>query len=365
MRIAQVAPLHESVQPRAPGATQRIVSHLTEALVEMGHEVTLFASGDSITRANLVAVVPCGLRLDNAQPDPLVWHAIMMDMVREYSAHYDLIHFHTEASYLPLASQRRTPILATPHGRLDLPDLKPLFLRFGSQAMTSVSTSQRSPVPWVNWRKTVHPGLPLDLLEFNAQPQDYFAFDGSLLSDSSRERAVKIATACGVPLRIADTGCGEADKDCLRNARALLVPTDEIEPSGLAMIEALACGTPVIAWRHGCVPEIVDHGSTGFVVEDMEQAVAAAMNIGQIARSSCREAFERRFAASVMANDYLEVYQQLVDASQGAARPARNDTANSELQVVLDVGDTRLGADVVGFPARRTRDADRAHQRTS
>lgn len=325
MKIAQVAPLYESVQARAHGGTERVVSHLTEALVAMGHDVTLFASGDSITQANLVAVVPCGLRLDGAKPDPLVWHAIMMDMVREYASQYDVIHFHTDVMQLSLVSQCQTPSLSTPHGRLDLPDLKPLFLRFGAHAMTSVSTCQRSPVPWVNWRKTIHHGLPSDLYDFNAQAQNYFALDTSTSSAAAQACAVEIAQSCGVALRTTDSLDLESKHDLVRNATLLLTPVDAPDPSGLAMIEASACGTPVLAWRGGAAAEIVEDGTTGFVVDNMERAVAAAKNASQLWRNRCREVFERRFSAPVMAAGYVDVYQQLVHERVGSRRPARND----------------------------------------
>jgi glycosyltransferase involved in cell wall biosynthesis len=341
VKIAQVAPLYESVPPRAYGGTERVVSYLTEALVEMGHDVTLFASGDSVTSATLVPVVPAGLRLDSRKPDPLVWHTIMMDMVLKAAATFDIIHFHTDVLQLALVGQCETPCLSTPHGRLDLPDLKPLFKRFGNHPMVSISNSQRSPVPWANWRATVHHGLPLGLYSLHAQPQDYFAFVGRISPEKRADRAIEIAKACGRPLRIAakvDAGdrdyfestiepllndplitfvgeIGEhAKDDFIGNARALLMPIDWPEPFGLVMIEAMACGTPVIAYGQGSVPEIIDDGVTGFVVENQEQAIAAAKDIDRIDRGRCRQVFEQRFSARVMARHYLDVYRQLVNA---------------------------------------------------
>ena len=340
MKIAQVAPLYESVPPRGYGGTERVVSYLTEALVEMGHDVTLFATGDSYTMANLVAVVPTGLRLDEDQPDPLVWHTIMMDMVLKSAHEYDVIHFHTDVLQLALAGQCRTPCMSTPQGRLDLPDLKPLFRRFGKHPMTSISNSQRSPVPWANWRATVHHGLPLGLYSLNLQPQEYFAFVGRISPEKRCDRAIEIAKACGIPLRIAAkvdpadrayfestieplldddliTFVGEigedAKNDFIGNAKALLMPIDWPEPFGLVMIEAMACGTPVIAYAHGSVPEVIDEGITGFVVHNQNEAIAAAKNIVRIDRRRCREVFEQRFAAPVMARRYVEVYRELVD----------------------------------------------------
>jgi glycosyltransferase involved in cell wall biosynthesis len=340
VKIAQVAPLYESVPPRAYGGTERVVSYLTEALVEMGHDVTLFASGDSVTSARLVPVVPCGLRLDPGKPDGLIWHTIMMDMVLKAAAQFDIIHFHTDVVQLALVGQCETACLSTPHGRLDLADLKPLFRRFASHPMTSISNSQRAPLPWANWRATVHHGLPLGLYQLNSEPQDYFAFVGRISPEKRADRAIEIAKACGMPLRIAAKvdnldrayfestiepllddplvtfvgEIGEADKnDFIGNARALLMPIDWPEPFGLVMIEAMACGTPVIAYGHGSVPEIIDEGVTGHVVKDQQQAIEAATNIDKIDRKRCREVFERRFAARVMARRYLDVYRELVD----------------------------------------------------
>ena len=350
MKIAQVAPLYESVPPRAYGGTERVVSYLTEALVEMGHEVTLFASGDSVTCANMVSVVPRSLRLDPRKPDALVWHTIMMDRVLKAAHTFDIIHFHTDVLQLPLVGNCRTACVSTAHGRLDLPDLKPLFRCFPQHPMVSISNSQRAPLPWANWRATVHHGLPLGLYSLHEQPQDYFAFVGRISPEKRVDRAIEIAKACGIPLRIAakvdaadteyfestirpllddplvsfDGEIGDADKDnFIGNARALLMPIDWPEPFGLVMIEAMACGTPVIAYANGSVPEVLDDGVTGFIVENQEQATAAARNIGRIDRRRCRQVFEQRFAARVMARRYLEVYGELVTARRvGSSIPA-------------------------------------------
>jgi glycosyltransferase involved in cell wall biosynthesis len=341
LKIAQVAPLYESVPPRAYGGTERVVSYLTEALVEMGHNVTLFASGDSVTSARLVPVVPRGLRLDPSKPDPLVWHTIMMDMLLKAAPAFDIIHFHTDVLQLPLIGQCETPCVSTPHGRLDLPDLKPLFRRFGNHPLVSISNSQRTPIAWANWTATVHHGLPLGLYTFHPEPQDYFAFVGRISPEKRADRAIEIAKACGKPLRIAAkvdsadrdyfestiepllddplvTFAGEigeqAKNDFIGNSLALLMPIDWPEPFGLVMIEAMACGTPVIAYRNGSVPEIIDPGVTGFIVDNQEQAIAAAKDIGRIDRRRCRQVFEQRFSARVMARQYLDVYRQLVDS---------------------------------------------------
>lgn len=345
MKIAQVAPLYESVPPTAYGGTERVVSYLTEALVQMGHEVTLFASGDSVTSANLVAVVPRGLRLDPAKPDGLVWHTIMLDMVLKAAPSFDVIHFHSDVLHLPLVGRCPTPCLSTAHGRLDLPDLAPLFRRFPQQPMVSISASQRGPLPWLNWRATIHHGLPLGLYSFHPRPQDYFAFVGRISPEKRLDRAIEIAKACGTPLRVAAKvdpadrayfsstiepllndplvtyhgEIGDAGKDDLiGNARVLLMPIDWPEPFGLVMVEALACGTPVIAYRNGAVPEILEDGVTGFVVDNQRQAIEAARNIGRIDRERCRQTFERRFSARVMARAYVDVYRELIAAAVAA-----------------------------------------------
>lgn len=342
MRIAQVAPLFESVPPRAYGGTERVVSYLTEALVDLGHEVTLFASGDSHTRATLVPIVDRALRLHPGRPDWVVWHTLMLDRVLRLANQFDVIHFHIDTLQLPLAERcLDTPCLTTAHGRQDIPDLQPLFARFSNHPMVSISDSQRQPLSVANWQATVHHGLPVSLYRFHPQPQDYFAFIGRISPEKRVDRAIEIAIACETPLRIAakvDAAdrayfekeiepmldhplvtfigeIGDADKDdFIGNAKALLTPIDWPEPFGLVMIEAMACGTPVIAWRHGSVPEVLEDGVTGRIVASMQEAIAAARTIRSIDRRRCRETFERRFAAPVMAQRYLEVYRELAQA---------------------------------------------------
>jgi glycosyltransferase involved in cell wall biosynthesis len=294
--------------------------------------------------------VPRGLRLDPRKPDPLVWHTIMMDMVLKAADSFDVIHFHTDVLQLALVAHCPTPCVSTAHGRLDLPDLKPLFQRFPQHPMVSISASQRAPLAWLNWRATVHHGLPLGLYSLNSQPQDYFAFVGRISPEKRADRAIEIARACGTPLRIAakvdpadeayfeskiepllgdplvsyegEIG-DDAKNDFIGNARALLMPIDWPEPFGLVMIEAMACGTPVIAYRHGSVPEILEEGVTGFIVDNQEQAIAAARNIGRIDRRRCRQVFEQRFAARVMAKRYLEVYRKLAQSLLAKDHPRR------------------------------------------
>jgi glycosyltransferase involved in cell wall biosynthesis len=339
MRIAEVAPLIESVPPQAYGGTERIVSYLTEALVGLGHDVTLFASGDSVTQAKLVPVVERATRLDPRGPDWLAWTTIMLDRISESASQFDIIHFHIDYLHFPLVRRCRTPCVTTLHGRQDLPDLEPLYRHFCEQPLVSISESQREPLPTAHWCATVHHGLPQDLYRFHAKPGDYFAFLGRLSPEKRVDRAIQIAIACGVPLHIrakvdaADrhyfesqvrpllnhplvTFGGEIDEreknDFLGHARALLFPIDWPEPFGLVMIEALACGTPVLAYSGGAVVEVLQHGVTGYIVNDQQQAIAAARRIHLMDRRQCRLAFEARFTAQTMAERYLNVYRSLV-----------------------------------------------------
>lgn len=339
MKIAQVAPLIESVPPKAYGGTERVVHYLTEALVRMGHEVTLFASGDSRTSAHLVPIVDRALRLHPAKPDPVIWHTLMVDRVRELSESFDVAHFHIDALHLPLMSRCATPSLTTMHGRLDMPDLKPLHKRFKGHPLVSISDSQRAPLAFAHWLGTVYHGLPADLYTFHPKAQDYFAFVGRISPEKRVDRAIDIAIACDTPLRIAAKvdpsdrayfekeiepmldhplvtfigEIGDADKnDFIGNAKAFLMPVDWPEPFGLVLIEALACGTPVVAYGHGSIPELLDDGVTGFVVHDQQQAIAAARRIHEIDRRACREVFERRFTSDVMARNYVKLYRELV-----------------------------------------------------
>ncbi|HJV63580.1 MAG TPA: glycosyltransferase family 4 protein [Albitalea sp.] len=339
MKIAQIAPLIESVPPRAYGGTERVVSYLTEALVAMGHDVTLYASGDSVTQARLVPIVERAVRLDPARPDWLAWTTLMIDQVVESASRFDVLHFHIDYLHFPLMRRCKTPAVTTLHGRQDLPDLDPMYRHFSEQPVVSISDSQREPLPWANWCATVHHGLPVDLYSFHPVPEDYFAFVGRLSPEKRVDRAIQIAIGCGVPLRIAakvDAAdrayfesqvrpllahplvdyvgeIEERDKnEFIGNARALLFPIDWPEPFGLVMIEAMACGTPVVGYPCGSVPEVLEHGVTGYIVNDQQQAIAAARRIDRIDRRRCRQAFEQRFTATVMAERYLEVYRRLM-----------------------------------------------------
>jgi glycosyltransferase involved in cell wall biosynthesis len=342
MRIAQVAPLYESVPPNLYGGTERVVSYLTEELICQGHEVTLFASGDSKTRAKLVAPCRRALRLDRRCVNPLVHHLLMLERVFQDVSRFDIIHFHCDYLHFPLSRRHPCPHLTTLHGRLDIPDLRRLYREFAGEPLVSISDAQRRPLPWANWLGTVHHGLPLDLHTFRDRPGQYLAFLGRISPEKRVDRAIQIARDAGVPLKIAakvdvvdrsyfeetiqpllkgarplvefvgEIGGQEKD-EFLGNASALLFPIDWPEPFGLVMIEALACGTPVIAYRKGSVPELLEDGVSGFVVETIAQAVQAVGRVASLSRSKCRQVFEGLFGAARMARDYVRLYHRLLD----------------------------------------------------
>jgi glycosyltransferase involved in cell wall biosynthesis len=340
MRIAQIAPLYEAVPPKFYGGTERVVSYLTEALVDLGHDVTLFASGDSVTSARHEAAWPRALRLDPSIRDPLAPHMLLMEKVRRMADEFDVLHFHLD--YLPFAlfSQLDVPFVTTLHGRLDLAELKPIFDTFPNAPVVSISNSQRLPLPQANWLDTVYHGLPENLLtpQTHIKPE-YLAFLGRICPEKRADTAIKIAAQSGLPLKIAAKvdkvdreyfetviepllanadvefigEITEAQKPAfLSGAKALLFPIDWSEPFGLVMIESMACGTPVIAFNRGSVPEVMDHGVTGFVVEDTEGAVAALHRLDELPRAAIRAQFERRFSAKIMAQNYVDGYTQLL-----------------------------------------------------
>ncbi|MBJ7407076.1 MAG: glycosyltransferase family 4 protein [Bradyrhizobium sp.] len=346
MKIAQIAPLAESCPPRLYGGTERIVSYLTEELVRQGHEVTLFASGDSITSAELVPCSKMALRLDPSVKDVTPHHVMMLDQVARRADEFDVLHFHIDQLHYPLMRPYRDRILTTLHGRLDLPDLMPFFSAFPEPPLVSISDAQRRPMPPVNWLATVLHGLPENILPYQEAPTgDYFAFLGRISPEKGPDKAIEIAARTGVPLKMAakiDTAdqayweqvikpmiaahpnvefIGEINEfqkaDFLGNALALLFPICWPEPFGLVMIEAMACGTPVIALAHGSVPEVIDHGISGFVVNSIEEAVAAANSIDALERQGIRKRFEQRFTAERMARDYLAAYRRLPALRQG------------------------------------------------
>jgi glycosyltransferase involved in cell wall biosynthesis len=313
-----------------------VVSFLTDELVRQGHEVTLFASGDSQTAATLVPICPRAQRLDGGRNDALAEHILMIERVTQRATEFDLIHYHIAQMHFPIARRLATPHVTTLHGRLDLPELVPLYREFVDIPVVSISEAQRQPLPDAGWVGTVYHGLPPDLLRFHPEAGTYLAFIGRVSPEKRVDRAIAIAKACRYPLRIAakvDAAdreyfereiqallddpliefvgeIGEAQKsDFLGHARALLFPIDWPEPFGLVQIEALACGTPVVAFRGGSVPEIIDHGTTGFIVDSVRDAVDAVGQLGRIARQACRRTFERRFSVTRMALDYVRIYE--------------------------------------------------------
>jgi glycosyltransferase involved in cell wall biosynthesis len=344
LKIAQVAPLSESVPPKLYGGTERVVAYLTDELVRQGHDVTLFASGDSQTSARLIAACPNALRLGGCR-EYLAPHLIMLEEVLRYAHEFDVIHFHIGLAHYPLA--RRLPIvhLTTLHGRLDLPELVPLYDEYDDVPVVSISQSQRSPLPRARWVATVHHGLPPDELKFNDREGEYLAFLGRISPEKRVDRAIAIAKACGWPIRIAAKvdpadevyfecevkpllddplvefigEIGERQKsDFLGRAKALLFPIDWPEPFGLVVIESLACGTPVIGFRNGSVPEILEDGVTGFIVDDMDAAVAATRRVRELSRKVCRREFERRFTVERMGSAYTRLYCSLAKTSMVA-----------------------------------------------
>ena len=339
LNIAQVAPLAESVPPKTYGGTERVVSYLTEELVRLGHRVTLFATGDSITQAELAPVVPRALRLEPAVKDCLPYNCMLIDHVMRRAHEFDILHFHIDLIHYPIARASASRILTTLHGRLDLPDLHPFYRSFAELPLISISDAQRAPMPPVNWLATIHHGLPPDLLSFCAHPRQHFAFLGRISPEKRVDRAIHIARELGVKLRIAAKvdrvdqdyfdaeikpllnhsliefvgEISDAEKnDFLGSARALLFPIDWPEPFGLVMIEAMACGTPVIAFDRGSVSEIIEDGVTGFIVNSMDEAVRAAAKVEALDRRRIRQRFEDRFTAEHMAINYLTVYERLL-----------------------------------------------------
>jgi len=350
MRIAQIAPLHEAVPPKLYGGTERVVSFLTEELVAEGHDVTLFASGDSITSAHLHAVWPRALRLDPSIRDPIAPHMLLMEEVYRRAKDFDVLHFHMDYWPFSLFQRQRVPFVTTLHGRLDLPELQPVFNTFPSLPVVSISNSQRRPLPQANFVATVLHGLPETLLVPQSGTPSYLAFLGRIAPEKRPDRAIRIARAAGIPLKIAakvdradqeyfDTQIkpmlagggvemigeiGDADKSAfLSGAIALIMPIDWPEPFGLVMIEAMACGTPVIAFNRGSVPEIIEDGLTGFIVEDETSAVAAVSRLDALSREKVRTRFEQRFTAGRMAADYLACYRALGAGERGVLRVVR------------------------------------------
>ena len=343
MRIAQVAPLYESVPPKYYWGTERVVSYLTEELVRQGHEVTLFASGDSETKAGLVAACPRSLRLDKHCQNQMAHHFVMLERVFRRADEFDIVHFHLDYLHYPLSRRESITHVTTLHGRLDIPDLVPLYEEFRDMPVISISNGQRKPLPWANWQATVYHGLPVEMYRFRGEPGSYLAFLGRVSPEKRVDRAIEIARQVGMPLKIAakvdrvdkdyfdsiiapllrnslaefvgEIGEGEKD-EFLGNAYALLFPIDWPEPFGLVMIEAMACGTPIIAHRGGAVPEVMEQGHTGFVVEGLDDAIEAVRRVPELSRKRCREVFEQRFTATRMAYDYVQIFERLINTNQ-------------------------------------------------
>ncbi len=341
MKIAQVAPLMERVPPTRYGGTERIVSYLTEELVGHGHDVTLFASGDSVTSARLVAVNRKSLRTDEQSLAPLAPHILMFEQLLQRADDFDVVHFHTDYVHFPMMRRQRVPHVTTLHGRLDIPELAPLYREFDDEPLVSISDSQREPLPKAHWWGTIYHGIPEDLYALRPTSGSYLAFLGRISPEKGADQAIAIARMAGMLLKIAakvddadrryfETTIkplfrdplveylGEIDdgekQRLLGEAAALLFPIDWPEPFGLVLIEAMACGTPVIAFRRGSVPEVIDDGITGFIVDDVEGAVRACERVATFDRVRCRRVFEERFSARQMAESYLALYRKLIEA---------------------------------------------------
>jgi glycosyltransferase involved in cell wall biosynthesis len=343
VKIAQIAPLVESVPPRTYGGTERIVSYLTEELVRRGHDVTLFASADSVTTAELVDCARVALRFDKHVRDPIPYYMLMLDRVRRMAEQFDVLHFHIDYLHFPLFRNLGPRVLTTLHGRQDLPDGKALYIAFDDMPLISISNDQREPIAGANFAATIHHGIPAKLLTPRHRPRrDYLAFLGRISPEKGPERAIAIAKAAGVPLKIA----AKIDKvdieyfktvvapllndpliefigeitdqqkpEFLGNALALLFPIEWPEPFGLVMIEAMACGTPTIAFRYGSVPEVIEHGVTGLIVEDVAGAAASVPAAAQLDREVIRARFEQRFTVAKMAEKHVRLYERMIAAS--------------------------------------------------
>lgn len=339
MKIAQVAPLTEAVPPKTYGGTERIVAYLTDELVALGHDVTLFTSGDSVSRAKIVPVWPRALRFDEGVRDYLAPHMMLVETVAQCAEAFDIINLHID--YIGYSALKRTgvPFLATLHGRLDLPELRPLYMRFSDVSVVSISDSQREPLPEANYVTTIYHGIPETLLRPGSGSDGYLAFLGRISPEKAPDAAIRIAARAGMRLKIAAKidkvdreyfnerikplmslphveYIGEIDEQAksefLGNAAGLIFPIDWCEPFGLSMIEAMACGTPVIAMRRGSVPEVIDEGVTGFIVDDEAGAVAAAAKLDTLDRGRIRRVFEKRFTSRRMAEDYLALYREII-----------------------------------------------------
>ncbi len=359
MKIAQIAPLMESVPPSLYGGTERIVSYLSDELVRQGHEVTLFATADSVTDAKLVGCAPMGLRLDRRVLDPLPYYMLMLDKVRALADKFDILHFHIDQFHFPVFRHMADRTVTTLHGRQDLPDLKPLYAGFDAMPLVSISHDQRRPIAGANFAATIHHGIPARLHKPTYHPGGgYLAFLGRITAEKGPEDAIRIARACGIPLKIAakvdkvddayfrariapllgEPGVefiGEIDERSktrfLGEAQALLFPIDWPEPFGLVMIEAMACGTPVLAFRRGSVPEIIDQNVTGAIVGTTDEAISVLPRVLALDRRAVRKRFEERFSCTRMATEYVALYRSLLAQTSVSARVASASLASASL----------------------------------
>jgi glycosyltransferase involved in cell wall biosynthesis len=375
LKIAQISPLMESVPPRLYGGTERIVSYLTDELVRLGHDVTLFASGDSVTAAKLIPCVPQALRLDASIRDVVPYYMLMLDRVRQRSEDFDVLHFHIDQFHFPLFRPIAGRTVTTLHGRQDLPDLRPLYAGFADMPLVSISNAQRRPLPDANYVANIPHGLPLDLHGPAVHPRGgYVAFLGRMAPEKRPDRAIAIARALRIPLKIAakiDPVDGSYYREMiaplldgpgvefvgeindhqktqfLSEADALLFPVDWPEPFGLAMIEAMACGTPVLAFRCGSVPEIVENGVTGAIVDTVDEAIAALPHVIALDRQSVRRRFEQRFSATRMAKDYVGVYRSLLASSQfaGGLDEIKLPLVGGDADIMLSVASPRIAVE--------------------
>jgi len=357
MKIAQVAPLYERVPPVSYGGTERIVSYLTEELIDYGHELTLFASGDSLTAGRLIAPCERSLRVNSNNVDSMAYNFLQLEHVFQEARSFDVIHFHIDYLHFPLSCRQRVPNVTTLHGRLDIPDLVPLYREFSDMPVVSISNDQRKPLSWINWLGTVYHGIPLDLYDFKKDQGSYIAFLGRISPEKRVDRAIEIAKAANIKLKIAAKidavdrdyfereirdsldhplvefigEIGEEEKNnFLGNAYALLFPIDWSEPFGLVMIEAMACGTPVVAFRRGSVPEVVDDGVTGFIVDSIDEGASALEKIQHFDRAHCRKVFEERFSVERMTRDYVQIYEKLL-----SPRPPRSNRGTNIIRTSL------------------------------
>ena len=366
MRIAQVAPLWESVPPKLYGGTERIVSYLTEELVRLGHDVTLFASGDSVTTARLESVCNHALRLNKGIFNRDAPMMMLMEQALGKPSDFDIIHSHLDFLGFPLARRNPTPTVTTFHGRLDLPELQPVFREYAEMPMVSISDAQRKPVSWANWQATVYHGLPRDLYGLHPNPGGYLAFLGRIAPEKRPDHAIEIAKRVGIPLRIAAKvdpadqkyfhaeiepllsdplieylgEITDAEKnEFLGNAMALVCPYDWPEPFGLVLIEALACGTPVLAYRRGSIPEIIEDGVTGFVCEGLDEMTAAIQRIPEIDRRRCRLTFEQRFRW----NEWRKTISGCMSAALGST--CKKEAESHEFRLLACVLDQCVNVD--------------------